>query len=255
MTPARTGPPEALRVLDTGAGDPLFNMALDEALLRGSGPPTLRLYRWTPPGLSLGRFQACAPFLAVPGRHRIVRRRTGGGAIYHDDEITFALTLDLDRLPVDIDASYVLVHRAVQQALTSVGVLTELVPASGGAKRTGRPSELWCFAKPGPHDLVLRADGRKIVGSAQRRMRAPRGRVLHHGSIVLRAPEATPMAGAVQDVADARSVESPLQAALVVEIAVALGLRPAPVPAPTAEELRAAEVARREFEHPDAAAS
>ncbi len=213
-------------MLDTGATDPAFNMALDDVLLHGDGPPTLRLYGWSPPGLSLGWFQSPEPFLCVPGRHRIVRRRTGGGAIYHDDEITFSLALDAAVLPTDIAAGYALLHRAVQRALGRIGVEVELVAGEGGCAARARPAQPWCFAIPGPNDLVVTKTGRKLVGSAQRRLRQPRARILHHGSIVLRAPAATPFCGAVADVVDPVAAAPALRRALVDEISGVLGLQP-----------------------------
>lgn len=241
--------PSALRVLDSGAGAPEFNMALDDLLLARPGPPTLRLYSWQPFGLSLGWFQPLEPFLNVPGEHRIVRRRTGGGAIYHGDELTFALTLDAVDLPVDIGASYDLIHGAVQRALARVGVETRLLPHAAGGFHA-RPRELWCFAEPGAHDLVSARDGRKLVGSAQRRVRAPHARILHHGSIVLRTPPATPFCAAVADFVDPERARAPLAAALVDELARALGLvARAPEP-PSAAEVAAAEVGAAAFADP-----
>ncbi|MEZ5966046.1 MAG: hypothetical protein R3F56_19580 [Planctomycetota bacterium] len=227
MTDPAPWPADGLRVLDAGAAPPAWNMAIDEALLLASGPPTLRLYRWDPPGLSLGWFQDGAAFAEVPGRHRVVRRRTGGGAIYHDDELTFALTLDAELLPKDVAASYVLLHTAVQVALAAVGVPTELVRGAGAPSGRSRGSG-WCFATAGPHDLVAAASRRKIVGSAQRRVRAPRARVLHHGSIVLHAPTATPFCGAVADSVDPHQVEDRLRNELSAALATALRLRPMP---------------------------
>src|SRR5690606_22753397 len=154
----------------------------------------LRLYGWDPPGLSLGHFQDEARFRGVPGRHRIVRRITGGGAILHGDELTFALTYDAADVGWDLHASYVAVHDAIARALSRFGVPVQ--------RLVGRPStaraEGWCFARPGCHDLVC-PDGRKILGSAQRRVRRPRARVLHHGSLPIDRPEATPFAAAVRD--------------------------------------------------------
>src|SRR5262245_38674114 len=116
----RRGGGAALRLILSGALPPVLNMGLDEALLLAAGgPPTLRLYAWPPPGLSLGYFQKSAPFAAVPGPHVLVRRLTGGGAIYHDDEITFALVLDQAAFPVAVDASYRVVHDAIARALRS----------------------------------------------------------------------------------------------------------------------------------------
>ncbi len=247
MQPSRD--PPVLRVLDSGAGAPEFNMALDDLLLAHPGPPTLRLYAWQPFGLSLGWFQPLEPFLGVPGEHRIVRRRTGGGAIYHGDELTFALTLDARDLPSDIGASYDLIHGAVQRALAQVGVATQLLPNAAGGLHA-RPRELWCFAEPGAHDLVSARDGRKLVGSAQRRVRAPHARVLHHGSIVLRTPPATPFCAAVADYVDPARARDPLAAALIAELARALGLVAGATDTPTASEVAGAEAGSAAFADP-----
>ena len=191
-------------------------MARDAALLADPWPATVRIYRWSPAGLSLGRFQREEEFAAVPGSHRVVRRITGGGAIYHADEITFALAYDAERLPVALDESYRLVHEAIRAALAGFGARTRRVEQ--GATCSGRPREAWCFASPGRHDLVT-PDGRKIVGSAQRRVRAPRARVLHHGSIVLRAPAATPFCGSLAELLEILPPLDALESAIAAHIA------------------------------------
>lgn len=168
-------------------------MALDEALLRSCGPPTIRLYGWSPPGLSLGYFQESARFTDVPGQHVLVRRLTGGGAIYHDDDLTFSLTADESVVPGSLPDSYALLHDAIGSALADVGVPSRSLGQPGVGRP--RPREPWCLADEGPHDLVT--DSRKILGSAQRRIRHPRPRILHHGSIMLSAPRATPECGSV----------------------------------------------------------
>src|SRR5690606_21677659 len=88
--------------------------------------------------------------------------------------------------------------------------------------------------------------GRKLVGSAQRRLRAPHARVLHHGSIPLRAPQATPFVASIADVADPAVVSPALRAALAAEFAAALDLTPVPGDL-DAEERAAAERARDAF--------
>jgi lipoate-protein ligase A len=233
-----------LRVLRSGAEHPCFNMGLDEALLRGeSSPPTLRLYRWSPRGLSLGYFQRAADFRDVPGDHVLVRRITGGGAIYHGDEITFSLTVDAAVLPAEIGASYDLVHEAVRRALADVDVATA---RRGGSTGSARPAQRWCFADPVCEDL-LTPTGHKILGSAQRRLRRPVERVLHHGSLVLHAPVATPFCGSVAEETDPRDVESALEEAMVEHLAAALRLT-ATEGRPTDQELaRAEELAKTQY--------
>ena len=143
-----------LRVIRHGQLHPCRNMALDEALLQTPGPPTLRLYGWSPPGLSLGYFQAASDFEAVPGDHVVVRRITGGGAIYHADEITFALTADANVLPGNVPASYELIHNAVATALERIGVATVMAGSPAPSPRGRRhppPAN-----GPAPHSAAAR---------------------------------------------------------------------------------------------------
>jgi lipoate-protein ligase A len=224
-------------------------MAVDEALLRTSGPPTLRLYGWSPPGLSLGYFQAATDFETVPGDHVVVRRITGGGAIYHTDEITFALTADANVLPGNVPASYELIHSAVATALERVGVATVMAgsPAAKGQWSAANP---WCFADPSGADLVTAAGG-KIFGSAQRRLQRPRPRILHHGSLVVRAPAATPSCGSVAQHGDPNRVVPPLAEALIEEISAALGLSPRRGSMTRQEEGLAGALSRERYGDPD----
>lgn len=218
-----------------------MNMALDDALLAMAGPPTLRFYGWQPPGLSLGYFQCHAAFADVPGQHVVVRRATGGGAIYHDQEITFAITLDL---PVDdpgIVPWYTGVHRAAKDALARLGIAVEFADNAKMAD-AGRQSSMWCFAHPGPRDLVTPRGG-KILGSAQRRIRQPRPRMLHHGSLLLRAPATTPTCGSIAELRDPTGLREALEDELVASIAQFLGMSPENSE-PTEAELGLAEELR-----------
>lgn len=191
-------------------------MAIDEAMLLAGRDVALRLYSWRPPAVSLGYFQAVADFEDVASQFTLVRRPTGGGAICHHHEITFALAAPLDMLPAPVLESYRLVHEACVAALRAAGVPARLAVAGAGSGRRSR----WCFAAAGPGDVVLE-DGRKLVGSAQRRIARPVPRVLHHGSVVLRAPAATPFCGEVAAHLDPRRADPVLRR----EIARELGRR------------------------------
>lgn len=204
-----------MRVLWSGPGEPAFNMALDEALLRSDSPLTLRFYQWEPHALSLGRFQKLAE--GEPHEHVLVRRLTGGGAILHAEELTYSLTGPDGEGPFagDVSASYRVVHDALIDVLRGIGV--DIAYAGDDAPPALRRSDqpFLCFARSTSLDLVA-PDGTKLVGSAKRRVA---GRALQHGSIV------------VPDV-DLRAV--------AVELAAALGGEE-PWGAPTPDETSSAE--------------
>ncbi len=161
-------------------------MARDEHLLYSASlrPAALRLYAWTPPTISLGYFQRYADLANLPTELRelpVVRRPTGGGAILHDQEVTYCLVVD-DSLPVARQppvALYRLVHECWRAALAGSGQAVKLAP-DHLPMPTPRGGPFFCFAKPGPTDLLL--DGEKLLGSAQRRIP---GKVLQHGSLLL----------------------------------------------------------------------
>lgn len=170
---------ESWRLVVTWGADPSFNMGLDEALLEAAeAPPTLRLYSWAPDTLSLGYFQSLTD---VPGHERakaLVRRITGGGAIHHVRELTFSIAASLDH-PIyrgPIGDSYARVHAAIADALRGLGV--EATARGTTQLASDREGTGMCFHASTPLDLAW--DGRKGVGSAQRRKH---GRVVHHGSI------------------------------------------------------------------------
>jgi lipoate-protein ligase A len=164
-----------------------MNMALDEALLecvgQGESPLTLRFYRWSPPTISLGYFQAYAEYEALPppaGELAVVRRLTGGGAILHDLELTYSLTLPNGH-PLLVDgptALYGKAHAVFARALSAFGV--EAVPRGECDEDSVRRGPFFCFSRQHRDDLVLGPG--KLAGSAQRRTRTA---VLQHGSIIL----------------------------------------------------------------------
>lgn len=163
------------------------NMAVDESILlavhEGQSVATLRLYRWVEPTISLGYFQPYKEFLSQDPEIRnlpMVRRQTGGGAILHDDEITYSLVLpirDTD-ITTDITDLYRLVHDAVIAVLAQRGVSVEY--RGGRESGNSQRGPFFCFAREHRLDLVLQ--GEKLLGSAQRRMKQA---VLQHGSLIL----------------------------------------------------------------------
>lgn len=195
------------RWLIDSAADGVTNMARDEAILtavgRGEAPPTLRFYRWDPPTISLGYFQAFTEFERLPppaGRLAVVRRQTGGGAILHDRELTYSLTVPNDHsflAEAGPNRLYDRVHDAVRLLLQRSGIGVEKGPPDGGTCSHGGP--FFCFERHSCHDLLIA--GAKLMGSAQRR--TPQA-VLQHGSLVLERRFAQQACAALADYTDLR---------------------------------------------------
>jgi lipoate-protein ligase A len=169
------------------------NMQTDEALLRTAEEcaerfTVVRFYQWLKPTVSLGKHQA--PERAVDfeycRRHGIplVHRPTGGRAVLHADELTYAVVSnDPEAFPANnVSGTYFVIAVALQAGLRELGVQTELAPAlREHGSEFQRPVQLPCFATPSRHELLC--GGRKVAGSAQRRLRRS---FLQHGSIPLR---------------------------------------------------------------------
>ena len=175
-----------IRVIQDGPWDGPTNMARDEALLEsvgaGASPPTLRLYQWDPPTISLGYFQKVADYEALPppaGELPVVRRQTGGGAILHDRELTYSFTLPtghplLTPTPAHL---YEITHDALIACLDQAGVEAHRGCETDDSTPTRGP--FFCFARRHCLDVLTGPD--KLAGSAQR---ITRNAVLQHGSII-----------------------------------------------------------------------
>ncbi|HEX6992275.1 MAG TPA: hypothetical protein VF151_10325 [Gemmatimonadales bacterium] len=158
------------------------NMAYDAALLdqAASGSAVLRLYRWQPWCLSFGRNE---PALRRYDRDVIlargldtVRRPTGGRAVWHAEELTYAVAAPAVAFG-DLARAYRLIHAMLQRAVRSLGVGARLAPAMA----TPRPLDAGaCFANPVGGEVMTSAG--KLVGSAQLRQD---GALLQHGSLLL----------------------------------------------------------------------
>ncbi len=170
------------------SADGVANMARDEAILhevgRGASPATLRFYQWSPPTVSLGYFQPWADFAALPppaGELAVVRRQTGGGAILHDRELTYSVTLPLDHPLLAEEGPthlYDHVHGAFAALLSDYGI--PVMPGPARSRGCSHRGPFFCFERHSCFDLL--ADGRKLMGSAQRRTRTA---VLQQGSLIL----------------------------------------------------------------------
>ncbi len=189
--------------------DGAWNMAVDEALLDSAATthtPTLRFYQWKRPTLSLGYFQHHADRKSHPASCEvdIVRRLSGGGAILHDQELTYSLVLPVNHSLAETQTLYQTIHQAIarylaeQIAKSTTPWQPTLCTASPKADAYTEP--FLCFQRRAIGDVLLEstassspATNHKIVGSAQRRRR---GAILQHGSILLsRSPAASELLG------------------------------------------------------------
>jgi len=166
---------------------PQDHLPLDEVLLEstsnGISPPTLRLYAWSPPCLSLGYAQPSSQVdihLIQDLKWDIVRRPTGGRAILHTDELTYSVTAPLDNphFAGGVLESYEHISQGLVKALENLQLNIETQPE---VKLSNPEREQpICFELPSSYEIT--AGGKKLVGSAQLRRR---GGVLQHGSLPL----------------------------------------------------------------------
>ncbi len=152
--------------------DAFISMAIDEALLKlnaeSKSPNTIRFWRWLPSTVSIGCFQSVEREvdLEVAKRHGVdvVRRITGGGAVFHDHdgELTYSVVCKQGDVPDDIIESYRLICGGLVQGFERLGLRAEFKPVN---------------------DVL--GNGKKISGSAQTRRW---GSVLQHGTVLI-APD------------------------------------------------------------------
>lgn len=153
------------RLLDTGENNAAMNMAIDEAILLG-GAPTLRFYLWRPPAITIGYFQGIEQEVDLGNCRKlgvdVVRRITGGGAVYHDAELTYSLLAPQRAgFSRDIKESYRQTCRFIVDGLKELGLGAEFHPIN---------------------DILV--NGRKISGNAQTRRNRM---ILQHGTVLLDA--------------------------------------------------------------------
>jgi lipoate-protein ligase A len=164
-----------------------WNMAADEVLLRTAHETdqvTLRFYQWSEPTLSLGYFQQHAERSAHSASTNcpLIRRGSGGGAIIHDHELTYSLTVPIrDRWSQTAEGLYTTVHNSLIELLNSRNIFCE--------RHKGEPRKeaFLCFQRRAAGDVLLH--DRKVLGSAQRRTKHG---LLQHGSLLLRKSAAAP---------------------------------------------------------------
>ena len=147
-----------------------MNMAIDEALLETAVVPTIRFYRWRSPALSFGYFGKFSDVAIYAAERDLVRRWTGGGIVFHGDDLTYSIVIPASD-PVFDESSiaiYEKIHRALCGALVKTGQRAIVAGGFSAATRAAvNASGYNCFANPVRADVMM--GGRKIAGAAQRR--------------------------------------------------------------------------------------
>jgi len=183
-----TGAPTQWRLLRTFPAQGAWNMAVDEAILESAGtgavPPTIRLYAWSPPCLSLGYAQTTSDvnFESLNSfGWDIVRRPTGGRAILHTDELTYSVSgMNLEpQLVGSVLESYQRLSLGLLEALRLMGIEADTPKLSSDSNSNSNFNPV-CFEVPSNYEITVA--GKKLIGSAQARRKSG---VLQHGSLPL----------------------------------------------------------------------
>lgn len=174
-----------IRLINQGPAPAFFNMALDEAISENvrqkASPPTLRLYHWDRPSLSIGCFQKISDIddgYCDNKGYPVVRRQTGGRAVLHDSELTYSFSASADSLVFNgsLLENYAVISRALLLALKLKGIDAEA--SVNGKSRSGHKHPA-CFRAVSYGEISV--GGKKVIGSAQKRYMDG---FLQHGSIL-----------------------------------------------------------------------
>ena len=180
------------KLLDSGSNIGAYNMAADEELLgraqAGEAMPVLRFYAWDPPAVSLGRFQDIKLAVNADACKRlgfdIVRRITGGRSVLHHRELTYSIIARADNrlFHPSVLGTYKVIAACLLAGLQNLGIPAEIVSRGGrhAALVKKEAKDPACFSSPSWYEIL--ANGKKIIGSAQRRVE---GAFLQHGSILI----------------------------------------------------------------------
>jgi lipoate-protein ligase A len=236
-----------IRLLPFAGADGAANMAADEAMLESAvgGVAALRFYTWAEPTLSLGYFQPAADRLSDANLARLawVRRATGGAAIVHHHELTYALALPPGKEWASREHWICRFHHVVQAVLARRGVAAHAV-VCGEEQKLGA---VVCFLHQTPGDLLVA--GSKVAGSAQRKMR---GALLQHGSILLHRSEYAPhLAGVCDGAAAPRVAAGDLANDLAAAFAADTGWDVVPAAWTAAEVARTAAIRGEKYANPE----
>ncbi len=167
---------------DTGQMNGFENMAHDLAILdQHLNIPVLRFYEWSPPALSLGRFQSLTdidlPYLEKM-KFDLVRRPSGGRAVLHYDELTYSIVMPLSLAGESVIRTYLDISNVLVDGLRDLGMDCKI----SEVKKANYQRFAACFAVTSIYEITV--DNKKLIGSAQLRRN---GMVLQHGSIPMRS--------------------------------------------------------------------
>ncbi len=176
-------------LLDSGAQDAYFNMAIDEYLARDTqlDSPVLRFYQWQPYAISLGYNQRLEDIdlgKCQANGIEVVRRPTGGRAVLHAEEVTYAVIIPqsvTEWYQIQIKMLYNLMSGALLKGLSYLGIDASFEEkSSGNVSYAARTKEaIPCFSASAQYEILVK--GKKLIGSAQRRFDSG---ILQHGSIL-----------------------------------------------------------------------
>jgi lipoate-protein ligase A len=174
----------AFRFIYSGAHRGSVNMAMDEAvfigLREGFSRPMIRIYRWKPPAISIGYFQAAEDIDFLNCRSdgiEVVRRMTGGRAVLHHEELTYSILFtSRDFHPFVKKEIFLFIARCLVDSLRSLGIESQVAEKTRGDLKSAN-----CFASPAQYEIESLERG-KLIGSAQV---LRDGVVLQHGAIPL----------------------------------------------------------------------
>jgi lipoate-protein ligase A len=178
--------------LNTRENTGSYNMQFDEELARnlvdGSGFPAVRVFRWKPWAISLGFNQDISKIdidRCTSDDIDVVRRPTGGRAVFHAEELTYSVVMhSYGKGVLDL---YNDISRALVQGLLFYGINVEFSRSQPDLREHYKNlSSIPCFTASARYEIEWR--GKKLVGSAQRRFRNPETgaeTVLQHGSVLI----------------------------------------------------------------------
>ncbi len=179
--------------LDTGSNVGSYNMAVDHyfARLESLDAPIFRTYSWKPYCISLGYHQKIEEIDRAKCEQfgiDIVRRETGGRAVFHSEELTYSIIIP-KKAKFLYDDSILKVYNRISEVLVSAlrkSGIEEVVLERGESpdfkKLYKEKLSAICFSSTSTYEVVSKVDKKKIIGSAQKRLKES---ILQHGSILI----------------------------------------------------------------------